>query len=274
MTIKLMPDSEELDELKETPGDPAEPATTKASPFSQKSKSPEDLLAEAKILSNLSISSQEVTSQGKEASSFNGSKSGGGGLGQAMGLFFAAVILIIISGTGGFYLGKNSSVQTVSNNSGVPATNEPAGSLQSAAEPTPTPLLEQPDAIGDEVKLTSGLTLILERAWIDSAYSKSKTALPTEAQVNVEVTFTNNESVAMSYTPSLFLLKDSKNLEYKPVAGTSGEYKPLVLGSLLPEGSVKGGISFIVPKGEKAFRLIYEDAEVIFSLSTQINTSN
>src|SRR3989344_2950619 len=57
-----MPDSEELDELKETPGDPAEPATTKASPFSQKSKSPEDLLAEAKILSNLSISSQEVTS--------------------------------------------------------------------------------------------------------------------------------------------------------------------------------------------------------------------
>src|SRR3990167_1425740 len=159
-----MPDSEEMDELKETPGDPAEPATTKASPFSQKSKSPEDLLAEAKILSNLSISSQEVTSQGKEASSFNGSKSGGGGLGQAIGLFLAAVILIIISGTGGFFLGKNSSVQTATNNSSPIATTEPSMSSQStviSATPLSSPEIA---TIGDEVKLASGLTLVLERA--------------------------------------------------------------------------------------------------------------
>ena len=256
MTIELMPVSEELDGLKGTP-----------------SKSPEDLLAEAKVLSNLSISSQDVPPQGQEASSPSVSKSEGGSLGHAIGLFLAVIILIIVSGTGGYFLGKNSSVPTAANNSGALPAVQPSMSSQSTVISTPSALPE-PAAIGDEVKLASGLTLVLERAWIDSAYSKSKAALPTEAQVNVEVTFTNNESLAMSYTPSQFSLKDSKNLEYQSVTSTSKEYKPLALGSLLPEGSVKGGISFIVPKGEKAFRLIYEDAEVIFSLSTQINTSN
>ena len=242
MTIELMPDSE--------------------------LKSPEDLLAEAKALSNLSI--EVPPPQGKKTPNLDIPQSEGVSLRGLSGLLMGAIILVVISTAGGYFWGKNSVVQSGVANSEASPTIQP--SPQNRVTPAPSP--SGPVAIGDEVELASGLTFVLERAWIDSAYSKSKAALPAETQVNIEVTFTNDQSQAMSYTPSQFSLRDSENLEYKPASTATKEYKPLVLGSLLPGGSIKGGVSFVVPKEEKTFRLIYEDAEVIFSISTEIDTSN
>ena len=272
------------DKLSSLPVDPPPPvASQPTSPSAQQSvqsqkspplkstpSSPDDLLAEAKVLSNLPIGSPELLSNKEQIPDLEKLKEGGANFKSTAGLFLLAIFLVIVSGTGGYFLGKNSSVQTTAN---LPSETAvwPSLSPQAAMSPTPTPPAE-PLAIGDEVKLTSGLTLVLERVWLDSTYAKSKTALPTKVQVNVEVTFSNKESSAMSYTPSQFLLKDSKNLEYSPVNSASSEYKPLTLGSLLPGGSIKGGVSFVVPKEEKIFKLTYEEAEIIFSLSTQIQT--
>jgi len=147
----------------------------------------------------------------------------------------------------------------------------PSPSSSPAASVSPSPIPSQlpspsPASVGDEIKLASGLTLTLDKVWLDSVYAKSKAALPDKVQVNVQVTFANSQANALSYTPTDFILKDLQDLEYKTVLNASKEYKALTLGSLLPGATIIGGVSFIAPKTEKSFRLVYEDAEIAFSL--------
>lgn len=240
----------ESDDLGQVPVDPPPPPVT---PQSSRPKTPEELLEEAKTLSSMPISSGESDLKPDKSDSSKPSP---------IGLFLVAFFLMAVSGAGGYFLGKSSSGAVLP--SPTP-TSQPAVNVTPTPSPSPL-LLPSPAAVGDEIKLTSGLTLTLDKVWLDATYAKSKAALPDKVQVNIQVTFANKETNALSYTPTDFLLRDSQDLEYKVVLNASKEYKPLALGSLLPGATITGGVSFIVPKAEKSFRLVYEDAEVEFSL--------
>ena len=259
----------EPDDLGQVPVDPPPPVTPgldvteKAAVSSSSPKTPEELLEEAKVLSSLPVNSEESISAKEKISDLEKDKTDGS-KSSPIGLFLAAIFLVAISGTGGYFFGKNSTGQKTVLPSATPSS-QPAVNVSETPSPSaiPSPL---PAALGDEIKLASGLTLMLDKTWLDSAYAKSKTALADKVQVNVQVTFANSESNALSYTPTDFILKNLQDLEYKTVLNASKEYKALTLGSLLPGATITGGLSFIVPKNEKNFKLIYEKTEIEFSL--------
>ena len=256
-------------ELGGVPVDPAPPVTPPSDESGQTaaipsgSNTPEELLAEAKTLSSMPISSPEPSSGSQGLPDIEIPKTNTPNFLSVIFLLLGAIILVMVSGAGGYFVGKSQS-QVTSLATSSPAVFEPTPTPL----PSPTPTPPATVGIGDEVKLESGLTLMVEKVWLDSAYAKSKAALPDKVQVNVQVTFANEESNAFSYTPTDFRLKDSKGLEYKALLNASKEYKPLVLGSLLPSANVTGGISFVVPKTEKSFKLFYEGAENEFNIST------
>ncbi|KKS04899.1 MAG: hypothetical protein UU56_C0002G0039 [Candidatus Curtissbacteria bacterium GW2011_GWA2_41_24] len=277
-TIDLMPDfdkdpPEDQDprlpnlnikkETNELEGVPVDPPPEPVSPQPPQPKTPEELLEEAKALSSMPVSSGESIAAKEKMSDLEKDKTDGS-KSSPIGLFLAAIFLVAISGTGGYFLGKGSTGQKTILPSTAPSS-QPAVNVPPTPSPSPLPS-PSPAAIGDKVKLASGLTLTLDKVWLDSAYAKSKAALPDKVQVDVQVTFANEESNALSYTPTDFILKDLQDLEYKTVLNASKEYKALTLGSLLPGATIIGGVSFIAPKTEKSFRLVYEDAEIAFSL--------
>ena len=248
-------------ETNELEGVPVDPPPEPISPQPPQSKTPEELLEEAKALSSIPVSSGESISAKEPIPDLKQDETGSSKL-SPIGLFLAAIFLVAISGTGGYFLGKSQS------RAALPL---PSPSSSPAASVSPSPVPSQlpspsPASVGDKIKLASGLTLTLDKVWLDSVYAKSKAALPDKVQVNVQVTFANSEANALSYTPTDFMLKDSQELEYKAVLNASKEYKVLTLGSLLPGATITGGVSFIVPKDEKNFKLIYENAEIEFTL--------
>src|SRR3990167_2242638 len=258
---------DQLDDLSQAPVAPAPPPVTPQSEAIEKPptplvpKTPEELLEEAKALSSMPVSSGESIAAKEKISDLEKDKSDGS-KSSPIGLLLAAIFLVAISGTGGYFLGKSQS------RAALPL---PSPSSSPAASVSPSPVPSQlpspsPASVGDKIKLASGLTLTLDKVWLDSVYAKSKAALPDKVQVNVQVTFANEEANALSYTPTDFMLKDSQELEYKAVLNASKEYKVLTLGSLLPGATITGGVSFIVPKDEKNFKLIYENAEIEFTL--------
>ena len=256
-------------ELGDVPVDPAPPVTPPSGETGQTAavpsgpKTPEELLAEAKTLSSMPISSPEPFSGSQELPNIEYPKTTTPNFLSVILLLLGAIILVMVSGAGGYFLGKSSSPQVALPSPS--ASNPPAASISPSSVPSPLPL-PSPAVVGDKISLASGLTLTLDKVWKDSAYAKSKAALPDKVQLNVQVTFANDESNALSYTPTDFMLKDSKELEYKAVLNASKEYKPLALGSLLPDASVTGGVSFVVPEAEKIFILSYEKAEVLFNI--------
>ena len=173
-----------------------------------------------------------------------------------------SLLLIVIAGTGGYFLGRNS-VTTTPEATQSSAVVEPSPTPLLSPSPTPTPPATV--GIGDEVKSNSGLTLTVEKVWLDSVFAKGKAA-STQSQINVQVIFANKETIPGSYTASMFRLKDSKNQEYKVFLNASKEYQALSSGAVLSGETTKGGISFVVPKAEKSFRLIYENAVIEFSI--------
>src|SRR3989338_3163524 len=250
-------------ETNELEGVPVDPPPEPISPQPQQSKTPEELLEEAKALSSIPVSSGESISAKEPIPDLKQDETGSSKL-SPIGLFLAAIFLVAISGTGGFFLGKGSTGQKTILPSTAPSS-QPAVNVPPTPSPSPLPS-PSPASVGDKIKLASGLTLTLDKVWLDSVYAKSKAALPDKVQVDVQVTFANEESNALSYTPTDFILKDLQDLEYKTVLNASKEYKALTLGSLLPGATITGGLSFIVPKNEKNFKLIYEDAEIEFTL--------
>jgi hypothetical protein len=135
--------------------------------------------------------------------------------------------------------------------------------------------------IGDEVKLNSGPMLSLKRAWLDVEFSKMISESTEAAKLyegkkllNVEVSFTNKESIAASYKATPFRLKDSKDQVYQVRLRASKEYSPLAEGPLLSGETVRGGISFLVPSEETHFKLMYENAIISFSLNSGTQTGS
>lgn len=172
------------------------------------------------------------------------------------------MLLIIIAGMTGYFLGRQG---REAQEEKAAVTVSPSPVLSPSPVVLPSPILTGAK-IGESVVLASGLTMVVNRFWLDSAFLRNKNSPSDKAQVNVELTFTNKEETPKSYAPTFLLLVDSKQIEYQPVFGVSKEYKSLPGGVLLAGETVKGGASFITARGEKNFQLIYENASIQFAL--------
>lgn len=133
--------------------------------------------------------------------------------------------------------------------------------------------------INEEVTVKSGITLKLEEAKYDEAYEKQKNESKSfyeknasqsayldsdyfkNSNLTLKVLLQNKTKKAVSYSPSSFRLKDSKDVQY--VASFEGEKQ--VYG-LNPDEKTRTNLSYIVPTSEKSFRLIYENAIIEFTL--------
>ena len=133
--------------------------------------------------------------------------------------------------------------------------------------------------INEEVTVNSGITLKLEEAKYDETYEKQKNESKSFYEKNasqsayldsdyfknsnliVKVLLNNQTKKAVSYSPSSFRLKDSKDVQY--VASFEGDKQ--VYG-LNPDEKTRTSLSYIAPTSEKSFRLIYENAIIEFTL--------
>lgn len=133
--------------------------------------------------------------------------------------------------------------------------------------------------INEEVTVNSGITIKLEEAMYDKAYEQQKNESKSYYEKNasqsaylesdyfknsnliIKVLLDNQTKKAVSYSPSSFRLKDSKDVQY--VASFEGDKQ--VYG-LNPDEKTRTSLSYIVPTTEKSFRLIYENAVIEFTL--------
>lgn len=117
--------------------------------------------------------------------------------------------------------------------------------------------------LGEEVKVNSGLTLVLEKAERDEQGKvATQSSLVSQSELNLLVSFTNKDSIAGSYAPSKFKLKDAEDrLYFSDPVGSK-----LLSGPLNPGETVRGNIQFKVPSDQHDFKLIYENATVVFSV--------
>jgi hypothetical protein len=86
--------------------------------------------------------------------------------------------------------------------------------------------------------------------------------------LDVHVKFTNpDKKIAGSYQTTYFRLKDKNDAAYQVLGeGFSKEYSYLGSGPILANENVRGGFSFMIPKGETEFRLIYQNVVIGFNV--------
>src|SRR3989344_7961572 len=95
-------------ETNELEGVPVDPPPEPVSPQPPQPKTPEELLEEAKALSSMPVSSGESIAAKEKMSDLEKDKTDGS-KSSPIGLFLAAIFLVAISGTGGYFLGKSQS---------------------------------------------------------------------------------------------------------------------------------------------------------------------
>ena len=151
--------------------------------------------------------------------------------------------------------------------------------------PTPTPTAQQKSTVSSELnkylKTNSGVSVALISFGIDEKYEKQKeeykkkleaeatisgrTADTSEIDKNkklgIRVGFTSEVEGTATYNPARFRLKDGSNNQYNT------QFKdPLRIYSVKQGETTEYDLSYLIPKDEKSFRLIYENVEINISL--------
>ncbi len=143
-----------------------------------------------------------------------------------------------------------------------------------------TPANVKRGVLGEEVETLTGIGVTLESAQIDQVYEEQKkdqrdyyqqyasssaylqSDYFNQSVLIVKVALKNKKDIATTYTPTNFRLKDSEDNQY--TAGVDSE-KPQIF-NLNPKELSKISISFTVPTKEKEFKLIYENAQINFTI--------
>jgi hypothetical protein len=83
-----------------------------------------------------------------------------------------------------------------------------------------------------------------------------------QSLLNLKIALRNKTTKKLTYSPTSFRVKDSDNNQY--TAGFQSENKALL--DLNPKEVTRITVSYIIPTAEKDFKLVYENAEISFTL--------
>jgi len=177
----------------------------------------------------------------------------------------ALVVLILLAFVGSYFLGK------AANN-----TKPELEKTTKVATKSATPANVVKGVMGEEVETSSGLSLTVESAAKDQAYEAQKdesrpyyathsaegVGYLDQSLLNVKVALRNKKTNPLSFYTSSFRLKDSEDNQYT----TGFESGAKVVYGLNPGETTKITVSFQVPSNETQYKLIYDNAEIHFSI--------